>query len=157
MQKLHLDSKKCMKFSGGISLLITIVVIILGYFLCDKFLSLKYHKYFYIIASFILILELIEYFLIINLRFKRYKYQVTQEKIEIIEGVISVKDTIIPIERIHQIRLKEGPIDKRYGLVNLDILTAGGNATISFIKKEEGEKIGEFLTEKVNSIKRGEV
>lgn len=98
------------------------------------------------------------YFLLFNLffiptlRYKRYKYIITDDKIEIIEGAIFIEKTIVPIERIHQISVKQGPINRIYGLSKVTVSTAGSNAEINFLNVSEADKISENLKNKINNL-----
>lgn len=155
-KSLDEKGKVCMKMTALICLIITIVILLIGggavlYFGYKDCINI------YLIVSGILIfLELINIFIFTNIRYKRYKYLINDEKIEVIEGLFWVTRTIIPIERLHQIVLNEGPVDKKYGLVNLKIVTAGGSVKIAFIPKEEGVEITELLKNKINNIARGD-
>lgn len=91
-------------------------------------------------------------FFIPNLRYKRYKYIITDDKIEIIEGAIFIEKTIVPIERIHQISVKQGPINRIYGLSKVTVSTAGSNAEINFLNVSEADKISENLKNKINNL-----
>ncbi|MGL4571399.1 MAG: PH domain-containing protein [Clostridium sp.] len=87
-----------------------------------------------------------------TLRYKRYRYIITDDKIEIIEGAIFIEKVIIPIERIHQISVDQGPIDRIYKLAKVTVSTAGSTANISFLDIKEADIIGDKLKDKINEL-----
>lgn len=74
-------------------------------------------------------------------RFKRYKYLITPDRIEIIEGVIWVKRTVVPVDRIHQISVSRGPLDTAFGVAKVSVITAGSTATLRFLEEEKANEI----------------
>lgn len=91
------------------------------------------------------------YFLIVpKFRHMRYKYFIGEDRVEIIEGILFISRTIVPIDRIHQIDIARGPIDNAFGVSKVIVTTAGSNAVFRFIELEKAELIAEQL----NSIIR---
>ena len=43
-------------------------------------------------------------------RYHRYRYSINEECIDVIEGYLFVKRNIVPIERLHKLQTKKGPI-----------------------------------------------
>ncbi len=78
-------------------------------------------------------------------RFRRYKYRITDDRIEIIEGILYIRRTIVPIDRIHQIDIVRGPLDSRFGLAKVTVTTAGATASMRFLELEKAEGICETL------------
>ncbi len=89
------------------------------------------------------------------LRYKRYRYCINEEKIDIIEGFWFINEEIAPIERVHQIEVSQGPIDRIYGLGKVIATTAGGSVTIRFLEKEIADKIANDLQASIRkTVKR---
>ena len=63
-----------------------------------------------------------------------------------------VTQDFAPIERIHQIAVKSGPIDRVYGLAKVVATTAGGTVTIRFLEQEVAEEIAHSLQRTVRYI-----
>lgn len=78
-------------------------------------------------------------------RFRRYRYLLADDRIEIIEGIVYIRRTIVPIDRIHQIDITRGPIDTRFGIAKVTVTTAGAKATMRFLELEKAEEICETL------------
>ena len=84
------------------------------------------------------------------IRFKRYKYLIAPDRVEIIEGLIFISRTIVPIDRIHQIDIESGPLDRLTGLESVSVITAGSSAKFAFLEPEEAEKIALHLNEVIS-------
>ncbi len=89
-------------------------------------------------------------------RFKRYKYLLADDRVEIIEGLFWVKRTIVPIDRIHQIDVKRGPLDTYVGVEKVTVTTAGSNASFRFLEPEVADDIAMLLNRRVGNIARSE-
>ncbi len=85
-------------------------------------------------------------------RFHRYRYQITEEFIDIREGYLFVTREIVPIERLHKMETVRGPIDTMFGVAKVKVTTAGGDVTIRFLEQEKAERIAEGLGKYVNHI-----
>lgn len=88
------------------------------------------------------------------LYYRHYRYNIDSEKIDTVCGVIFIEHTFVPIERVMQVEIGRGPINRIWGLSNVTVTTAGGTATIRFLKPEESEMIAEDLGRIVNRILR---
>ena len=90
-------------------------------------------------------------------RFRRYRYCIADDRIEIVEGIVYIRRTMVPIDRIHQIDIVRGPVDNRFGLAKVTVTTAGATATMRFLELEKAESICEMLntviTQKLRSAK----
>ena len=72
-------------------------------------------------------------------RYHRYRYSINEEYIDIIEGYLFVKRNIVPIERIHKIQTKKGPIDQIFRVAKV-------------IEDERAEQIADSLRKRINEI-----
>lgn len=80
----------------------------------------------------------------------RFTYRVEDGELKIESGVFVRKNRYIRFERIHSVDVSEGIIQRLFGLVKLNIETAGGvqaEAVLSAIPKEEAERLNEHLLE----------
>lgn len=85
-------------------------------------------------------------------RFHRYRYCINEECIDIKEGYLFVKRSIVPIERLHKLEMQKGPIDRMCGVAKLIVTTAGGDVTLRFVDDDKAEQISEFLKKRINQI-----
>lgn len=86
------------------------------------------------------------------IRYRRYKYYIDDEKLIVIEGLWFITKDLAPIERVHQIAIKRGPIDRLYGLSKVIATTAGGNIEIRFLENSIAEEIAESLRIRIGTI-----
>lgn len=108
----------------------------------------------------ILILCLVYFFKITEFRHRRYKYRISDDRIDIIEGVFFVSHTIVPVDRIHQVEIAFGPIDARFGVAKVIVTTAGSRAVFRFLEKEGAdavaEKLNKMIKERLAAAQKGE-
>lgn len=84
------------------------------------------------------------------LRWRRYKYLIESDRIEIVEGILFVTRTIVPIDRIHQIDIKRGPLDNAVGVAKVVVTTAGSAAVFRFLEPEKAEEIALYLNDSIH-------
>lgn len=129
----------------------TIIIIITGIFmylfLKDELSSLG-NTITIIVGAIILINVLLNILLYPKIRYNRYKYLVTDEKVEVKKGLFLITKSIIQIKRIQKIELSSGPIDRQFNLSNVNIFTAAGVVDIKFLNSKEAEDI----VTKVNAL-----
>lgn len=78
-------------------------------------------------------------------RYRRYRYKIAADRVEIIEGLFFIRRTIVPIDRIHQLDVVRGPLDTRFGVAKVTLTTAGSTATFRFLELARAETIAETL------------
>lgn len=99
----------------------------------------------------IVILNLLYLIISPKVRYERYRYCITTDKIDVKEGFIFTERHIVPIERLHKISIQKGPINNLFGLSDVIVTTAGGDVTIAFLEDEEANYIAESLKDKINA------
>lgn len=115
----------------------------------------------FFIAGFLLLVILS--YVIAYLTYKFYKYELTDECFKKEQGIIWKKYVYIPYEKIQNVDINRGPLDRILGLSNISIQTAGysgvnsgGASSLSEgylpgVSKDEGE----FLRDEL--IKRSQI
>ena len=86
--------------------------------------------------------------------YRHYRYIVDTEKVDVHRGVLFITRTVVPIERIHQVEVKRGPISNALGLADVVITTAGGSASIQYLEFQVAQSIADYLNDTVNKIIR---
>lgn len=84
-----------------------------------------------------------------RIRFRRYKYLIQADRVEIVEGIFFVSRTIVPIDRIYQIDIQKGPLDNACKVAKVVVTTAGSNAVFRFLDPERADEIAEYLNETI--------
>jgi membrane protein YdbS with pleckstrin-like domain len=85
-------------------------------------------------------------------RFHRYRYQITEEFIDVREGYIFVERQLVPLERLHKMQTNRGPIDRMFRVAKVTVTTAGGDVTLRFLDEEKADYIAESLSKRINQI-----
>jgi Uncharacterized conserved protein len=108
-----------------------------------------------LLVTFLLLLPLLIYFIVApQIFFRHYKYIITPDKIDVLRGIIIIRRTVVPIERIHQVEVTRGPINNMLKLADVDVTTAGGVATIQFLDIPVANNVAEELNRYINTIVR---
>ena len=148
-KSLDKESIKVMRInallSGVIGLIITAIIY---YFILTNVKDTFIITLTIIIGILIIANILLNIILYPTIRYNRYKYLVTDEKVEVKKGLFLITRSIIQIKRIQKIELSSGPIDRHFNLSNVNIYTAAGVVDIKFLNNEEAEAI----VEKVNAL-----
>lgn len=84
-------------------------------------------------------------------RFRRYRYLITPDRVEIVCGVLFVSRTVVPVNRIHQINVSRGPLDSAFGVAKVSVVTAGSTAVLRFLDEDKAQELALYLNEKVGN------
>ncbi|WP_031515398.1 PH domain-containing protein [Desulfofalx alkaliphila] len=71
-----------------------------------------------------------------KLRWQRWRYEVTNEEIDLQRGLWFINRTIIPMVRVQHVDTEQGIIMRRYGLATVSISTAAGTHEIPALSEE---------------------
>ena len=137
---------KLMRITSTLSLSIFLIIpTVIASLYYKRFLS----SFSFIIIGVVLLFSLLYILITPKIRFKRYKYLICPDRIEIIEGLFFIKRTIVPIDRIYQIDILKGPIDNAVGVAKVKLTTAGSAATFRFLDPEIADEIAMHLNAEV--------
>ncbi|WP_335872366.1 PH domain-containing protein [Bacillus sp. 2205SS5-2] len=103
----------------------SLVVIILA--IAATVLTIVFNWPVWIIAIailFSLIYSIVFIYVIPGIRWKRWRYEVREQEIELQHGVFIVKRTLIPMVRVQHVDTAQGPLLKKYNLATITISTA---------------------------------
>ena len=84
--------------------------------------------------------------------YDHYRYRLDDDKVEVRRGIFVITHTLVPVERIHQVEVSKGPIERHYGLAGVMITTAGGMVAIEYLREDVAESIASRLNESVVEI-----
>jgi uncharacterized protein len=85
-------------------------------------------------------------FLLPSLRWRRFRYDVREEEIELQEGIFIVKRTLIPMIRVQHVDTVQGPILRKYQLASVIINTAATSHDIPALAESEAEELRRFIS-----------
>ena len=147
-EKLNKKAIKCMFLGTLIQFIITSIILGVLWWIFKEIIPM-------IIQYMMLVLIVLDFIYLIvspKVRYERYRYCITKDKIEVKEGFIFTERNIVPIERLHKIAIEKGPIDSICGLSKVIVTTAGGDIDISFLEDDKADFIAESLKNKINEI-----
>ncbi len=75
------------------------------------------------------------------LRWKRWRYEIREQEIELQHGVFVIKRTLVPMVRVQHVDTKQGPILRKYHLSSVTVSTAATVHEIPALEMEEAEEI----------------
>ena len=81
--------------------------------------------------------------------YKRYRYRMAEDKIEVRRGILYITHLLVPVERVHQVDVRVGPINRIFGLADVGITTAGGEVSLQFLEEDVAEGIATALNDKI--------
>lgn len=141
-------SKKAMYLRNGIGFIIlALVVAIIVAYRQDIFVEQVDLG----MAATMAIFVLLTVYLIVapSVYYRRYRYRMDDDKVEVRKGIITITHDMVPIERVHQVNVSRGPINRRYGLANVLVTTAGGTVSLNYLEEDLAESIATKLNEKI--------
>lgn len=147
--KLNPKAEKCMRVNEIIK-----DVILLAAALVADFIILWERSYTacLLTGAALLVMAAVCIIIIPRIRYERYRYIIDSANIRVREGIFWIKETIIPMERLHKLQVSQGPIDRMFRLSSVRVTTAGGDGVIKFLTDEEASQIAEHLKDKINEI-----
>ncbi|MDD6071608.1 MAG: PH domain-containing protein [Clostridiales bacterium] len=147
-EKLGKKALTCMYVKSLITFFIVTVVILVVNGLCKE----EWPGFISYILYGIIGVQLLYVLVAPKIRYERYRYRLSEEGIEVREGLIVVTTQIVPIERLHKIEVSSGPIFRAFGLKEVLVTTAGGELKISYLDNSIAERISEYLRKRINTI-----
>lgn len=80
-------------------------------------------------------------FIFPKIRWRRWRYEVREEEIELQHGIFIITRTLIPMVRVQHVDTKQGPILQKYRLASVTISTAATVHEIPALDVEEAEEM----------------
>ena len=81
------------------------------------------------------------------IRYQRWRYQLTDDYLEIALGIIWRKRFIIPFIRVQNTDTRQGPIMRAFGLSSVTVATAAGEHEIPGLDAEQAEQVRDRAAE----------
>lgn len=85
-------------------------------------------------------------FLFPSLRWKRWRYDVREEEIELQHGIFIRVRTLIPMVRVQHVDTLQGPILRKYRLASVVVHTAATAHEIPALEEKEAEELRLFIS-----------
>ena len=90
--------------------------------------------------------------------YKRYRYLIREDLIAVRYGVLTVTREYLPMRRLQKVHVESGPVNRLFGLADIELYSAGGTLSIRCLPEDEANDIAESLNRQINAlIAEGEV
>lgn len=85
------------------------------------------------------------------IRHRRWSWALTDEGIELAHGVLVRTESAIPLFRVQQVDVRQGPLERAFGLVSLQITTAsaGSDGTVPGLDAARAEEVRRLILGRV--------
>ena len=74
----------------------------------------------------VFVLAVFSVFVAPGLRWRRWRYEIRPDEVDLQRGVWWVSRTLVPLARIQHVDTRQGPLQRRYGLSTVVFHTAAG-------------------------------
>ena len=116
--KLNPKAEKCMRVNE----IIQDVILLAAAIAADYFiLWQRSHMACLLTGAVLLVLAAVCVITIPRIRYERYRYIIDSANIKVREGIFWIKETIIPMERLHKLQVSQGPIDRMFRLSSVRV------------------------------------
>jgi membrane protein YdbS with pleckstrin-like domain len=86
------------------------------------------------------------------LRWRRWRYEIRAEEVDLQRGIVWINRTLVPLARIQHVDTQRGPLQRRFGLATVIFYTAAGPNQIpelsAPIAAEVRDRISELARER---------
>jgi hypothetical protein len=93
-----------------------------------------------------IIFPVLHIFIFPLLRWRRWRYDVREEELELLEGIFIVSRTLVPMVRVQHVDTVQGPILRKYKLASVIVHTAATAHEIPALKETEAEELRFFIS-----------
>ncbi|MBM7579463.1 PH domain-containing protein [Jeotgalibacillus terrae] len=132
------------KLYGWISAAVTLLI---GAGLTTLTLIFDWSVWFIIGSAIALILEIVLFvFVLPTLKWKRWRYEVREEEIELQHGIFIVTRTLVPMVRVQHVETEQGPILRKYRLATVSISTAATLHQIPALDINEADALRDSIS-----------
>lgn len=85
-----------------------------------------------------------------SVTWRTWRYEVTEQEIDLLHGVFVKTRTLIPMVRVQHVDTEQGPLLRRFGLSSVNISTAAGSHEIPALD----DKVAERLRDQISVLAR---
>ncbi len=82
-----------------------------------------------------------------KVRYRRWRYQVSEGYVDFQHGILIIKRTLIPMARVQYVDTVQGPLLRYYGLASITISTAGGSHEIPALAGEVADNLRDHIAQ----------
>jgi len=124
-----------------------IIISILAIGVITLSLLFDWSVWFIVAAIAIPIIQIILFvFVLPTLKWRRWRYEVREEEIELQHGIFIVKRTLVPMVRVQHVDTEQGPILRKYRLATISISTAATVHQIPALDIDEADSLRDSIS-----------
>ncbi|WP_409343256.1 PH domain-containing protein [Paenibacillus sp. MBLB4367] len=127
------------RWSGALTTLISLAIVVALIVLTIRF---DWPVWISVAAGLLTALEgLLVILLVPRLRLNRWRYEIREQEIDLLRGIVVRKRTVIPMVRVQHVDTQQGPLMRKYGLSSVTFSTAAGQHEIPALANEEADRV----------------
>jgi len=101
----------------------------------------------YVLGVIFLTYTILEGTVIPWVRWKRWRYHVDRNEIDLRRGLFIVTRTLIPIKRVQHVDTRQGPVYRQFGLASVTVTTAGDMHEIPALSEPVADELRKTISE----------
>lgn len=106
------------------------------------------------ITALVLIVTLLLVGVVPNIRWKQWYYRVDENAVELQNGIIILRQTLVPLNRVQHVDTSQGPILDNYGLADVIISTAATKHKIPALDTDKAEVVRKQIIKYARKARR---
>jgi len=88
-----------------------------------------------------------------KIRWRRWKYDVSEKEVDMLRGIIIKKRTLVPINRVQHVDTRQGPVYRKFGLSSVTISTVATTHEIPALDDETANDLRSTISTLVQRVK----
>ncbi len=81
------------------------------------------------------------------LRWRRWRYEISEDEVDLQRGIVWVSRTLVPLARIQHVDTQSGPLQRRFGLATVVFYTAAGPNQIPELSAPVAARVRDRIAE----------
>ena len=82
-----------------------------------------------------------------DLRWRRWRYEIREDEVDLQRGIVWVSRTLVPLARIQHVDTQSGPLQRRFGLATVVFYTAAGPNQIPELSAPVAARVRDRIAE----------
>ena len=82
-----------------------------------------------------------------ELRWRRWRYEIRPDEVDLQRGIFWISRTLVPLARIQHVDTRQGPLQRRFGLSTVVLYTAAGPNQIPELSTPVAERARDHIAE----------
>ncbi|MEX1137447.1 MAG: PH domain-containing protein, partial [Balneolales bacterium] len=101
---------------------------------------------FYPLSALVIINTLLQFTLVPLILWRRWRYAINENEIDLKRGLFIVRRTLIPVKRVQHVDTSQGPVYRKLELAAVSIFTAGSTHEIPALSEETADEVRSLIS-----------